>query len=196
MSDSDNSDNGIDYMYQRNYNNSTNVKKRQTNYDNEDEGNNEAAQSLRKRTRKPEALKDMTNIFEVYSSTVTNPQSEVTIVSRNTTDHKGLAQLWHEEIKCLFLRCRDPPASAIESLVTKIFNYELYSNEAVEIICHLKRVLTDFRSKFNKKIAGLVLEFKKRRSREEQVLTPSRSDINEFITQDVTEQILKRYEEY
>ncbi|RIB23568.1 hypothetical protein C2G38_2170937 [Gigaspora rosea] len=193
MSDSDNSDNGIDYTYQRNYNNSTNVKKRQTNYDNEDEGNNEAAQSLRKRTRKPEALKNMTNIFEVCqwlvlekpdilatanqmcnaiqtsldSSTVTNPQSEVTIVSRNTTDDKGLARIWHEEIKCLFLKYRDPPASAIESLVTKIFNYELYT--------------------------GLVLEFKERRSREEQVLTPSKSDINEFITQDVAEQILKRY---
>ncbi|KAF0352753.1 hypothetical protein F8M41_015190 [Gigaspora margarita] len=127
------------------------------------------------------------------SSIVTIPQPEITIVSRNTTDNKGLARLLYEEIKCLFLRSRDPPASIIESLITKIFNYKLYSNEAVEIICHLKRVLTDFCSKFNKKIAGLVLEFKERQSREEQVLTPSRSDIKEFITQDIVEQILKRY---
>ncbi|KAF0551111.1 hypothetical protein F8M41_023718 [Gigaspora margarita] len=178
MSDSDNSNDGIGMFlylmlfYNGNYKNPTNVKKRQTNDDNEDEGDNEATQFLRKRTKKPEALKDMTNIFEVCqwlvlerpdilatanqmhnamqtslnSSTVTIPQPEVTIVSRNTTDDKGLARLWHEEIKCLFLRCRDPPASAIESLITKIFNYELYSNEAVEIICHSKRVLTDFRN--------------------------------------------------
>ncbi|CAG8848972.1 29309_t:CDS:2, partial [Racocetra persica] len=80
-----------------------------------------------------------------------------------------LARLWHEEMKCLFLRCRNPPDGAIESLITEIFNYELYSNEAIEIICHSKRVLG------------------------EQILTPSRLDINEFITHEVGERLLKRY---
>ncbi|CAG8673037.1 1907_t:CDS:2, partial [Cetraspora pellucida] len=104
----------------------------------------------------------------------------------------GLARLWHKEIKCLFLRCRDPPSGAIESLITKIFKYELYSNEAVEIICHLKRVLTDFCSKFNQRIATLVNDFKERQS-EKQTPSPLRSDLNEFVTQEVTEQILQRY---
>ncbi|CAB5307279.1 unnamed protein product [Rhizophagus irregularis] len=62
-------------------------------------------------------------------------------------DEKTLAQLWHEEIKCLFLRCRAPPDVAIERLVKNIFNYDLYSNNAEEVIGHSKRVLTDFRSK-------------------------------------------------
>ncbi|CAG8577304.1 17600_t:CDS:2 [Cetraspora pellucida] len=106
------------------------------------------------------------------------PQPEVTIAPRNLTDDK------HEEMKCLFLRCRNPPDGAIESLITEIFNYELYSNEAVEIICHSKQVFTDFRSKFNKSIAELVHEFKKR-GLEEQISTPSRLDINEFITHEV-----------
>ncbi|CAG8811805.1 14117_t:CDS:1, partial [Racocetra fulgida] len=43
----------------------------------------------------------------------------------------------------------------IENLITEIFNYELYSNEAVKIICHSKRVLTDFRNKLNKGIVSL-----------------------------------------
>ncbi|CAB5379484.1 unnamed protein product [Rhizophagus irregularis] len=62
-------------------------------------------------------------------------------------DEKTLARLWHEEIKCLFLRCRAPPDVAIERLVKNIFNYDLYSNNAEEVIGHSKRVLTDFCSK-------------------------------------------------
>ena len=60
-------------------------------------------------------------------------------------------------------------------------------------MCHSKRVLTDFRSKFNKGIASLTLEFKNKQSRNGQTSTPSRTDIDEFITQDVVKQILKRY---
>ncbi|CAI2200812.1 2389_t:CDS:1, partial [Funneliformis geosporum] len=66
-------------------------------------------------------------------------------------------------------------------------------NEAVEIIRHSKRVFSDFRSKFNKRIASLALEFKNNQLRYEQTTAPSRTDIDEFITQDVAKQILKRY---
>ena len=106
---------------------------------------------------------------------------------------KGLARLWHEEIKCLFLRCREPPDGTIENFITEIFDYELYSDEAVEIICHSKRVLTDFRSKFNKGIASLALEFKNKQSRNRSALVISSTDIDQFITLDVSKQILKRY---
>ncbi|CAG8806105.1 1748_t:CDS:2, partial [Cetraspora pellucida] len=165
MFDNDNSDDDTSY-YEGNYKKPTKGKKRQKNNDNEDEDNNETAQSLRKRNGKPEALKDMTNIFEVYLSAVTVPQPKVTIAPRNLTDDKSLARLWHEEMTCLFLRCRNPPDGAIESLITEIFNYELYTE--------------------------LVHEFKERKLGE-QISTPSRLDINEFITHKVGECLLKRY---
>ncbi|CAB4438374.1 unnamed protein product [Rhizophagus irregularis] len=110
-----------------------------------------------------------------------------------TDEEKSLARLWHEEIKCLFLRCRAPTDEAIESLVKTIFNYDLYSNNAEEVICHSKRVLTDFRSKFNKKIGTKVREFKDIRIREGQTTMPVRSEIEEFMTSEVVEQILHRY---
>ena len=81
-----------------------------------------------------------------------NNMSTTPISKPAVVDEKALARLWHEEIKCLFLRCRALPDEAIELLVTKIFNYDLYSNNAEEVICHSKRVLTDFCSKLNKKI--------------------------------------------
>ena len=54
--------------------------------------------------------------------------------------------------------------------------------------------MTDFRSKFNKNIVTKVREFKEKRTRERQetsaLLT---TEINEFISQEVAEQILSRY---
>ena len=108
-------------------------------------------------------------------------------------DEKSLARLWHEEIKCLFLRCRVPSDEVIEKLITKIFNYDLYSNDAEEVICHSKRVLTDFRSKLNKKIETRVSEFKEKRIREGRTAAPTETEIEEFLSQEVVEQILNRY---
>lgn len=108
-------------------------------------------------------------------------------------DEKNLARLWHEEIKCLFLRCRVPPDEVIERLVIKIFNYDLYSSDAEEVICHSKRVLTDFRSKLNKKIGMLVSEFKGKRIREGRTTAPPVIEIEEFLSKEVVEKILDRY---
>src|SRR2546430_805911 len=85
-----------------------------------------------------------------------------------------------------FLRCRAPSNEAIEILVKKIFNYDFYSNNAEEVICHSKQVLTDFHSKFNKKIIILVNKLKEKRSREGyNMIIPIRSEISEFIFQEV-----------
>ncbi|PKK59543.1 hypothetical protein RhiirC2_719747 [Rhizophagus irregularis] len=95
----------------------------------------------------------------VNNMTPTAPISKAT-AAISANDEKALARLWHEEIKCLFLRCRAPPDDAIESFVKTIFNYDLYSNNAEEVICHSKWILTDFRSKLNKKIDAKVHEFR------------------------------------
>ncbi|RIB19923.1 hypothetical protein C2G38_2180572 [Gigaspora rosea] len=184
--------------YQENYKKQAKDKEQQKNNINDDNDDNEVVESYKQKTGIPKALKDMTNIFEVCqylvlerpdvlatanqmknamntllnSSTTTVPQSATSnnikpVTSNDISEDKGLARLWHEEIKCLFLRCRNPSTGAIESLITEIFKYELYSNEAVEII---------------------VIQ-----SEEQQMLIPSRTDINEFITQEVVKQVLKRY---
>ncbi|CAB4376327.1 unnamed protein product [Rhizophagus irregularis] len=138
---------------------------------------------------KPEALKGMKNVFEVCQWLITErpdilvtanqmlnamnttldsplvnnmptfPMSKPTAVIP-TDEEKSLARLWHEEIKCLFLRCRAPSDEAIESLVKKIFNYDFYSNNAKE---------------------------------GRKTTTPVRSEIEEFMTSEVVEQILHRY---
>ncbi|CAG8732355.1 7240_t:CDS:2, partial [Dentiscutata erythropus] len=211
------SQNKANHQRQKTYKDQTKTKKQQKNNINEHSDNDDSVDYF-KRTKKPKPLKDMSNIFKVcqwlvlirpdilvaanqmrnsmyisIDSPITAiPQSEVT-TSTNISEDKELARLWHEEMKCLFLRCRNPTVRVIENLIVKIFIYELYSNEAVEIICYSKQVLTDFRSKFNQKIAILIQEFKDRLPSEKQVSTPSRIDMNEYITQEVAEQTLKRY---
>ncbi|RGB30451.1 hypothetical protein C1646_671687 [Rhizophagus diaphanus] len=86
-----------------------------------------------------------------------------------------------------------PLDEVIERFVTKIFNYDLYSSDAEEVICHSKRILTDFCSKFNKKIDVRVSEFKEKRIREELTTAPIRTEIEEFLSKEVVENILDRY---
>ncbi|PKK59385.1 hypothetical protein RhiirC2_794902 [Rhizophagus irregularis] len=142
---------------------------------------------------KPKALNGMENIFEVcqwliterqdilfmayqmYNASNTSldsplvnmPTSPLTMKPAAVTlnDEKDLARLWHEEI----------------------------NSDAEEVICHSKRVLTDFRSKLNKKIDARVSEFKEKRIREELTTAPTRTEIEEFLSKEVVEQILDRY---
>ncbi|CAI2200408.1 14154_t:CDS:1 [Funneliformis geosporum] len=107
---------------------------------------------------------------------------------------KSNARLWGEEIKCLFLRYRELSDEAIEDFVKEIFNYDLFSDNAEEVISHSKRTLADFRSKFNKKIEGKVQELKNKRLKEGlKIATITRLEVNKFISQEVVEQILDRY---
>ncbi|CAI2200532.1 18302_t:CDS:2, partial [Funneliformis geosporum] len=115
-----------------------------------------------------------------------NNDEQVTERLSSKIEEKALVRLWHEEIKCLFLRCRVSPDEAIENLVKKIFNYDLCSNDVEEVICYSKRVLTDFYSKFNKKIAIKVNELKERQSRKRlNIIIPIRTEIENFISQEV-----------
>ena len=124
---------------------------------------------------------------------MSNMPATVTQMKKSPHEEKSLARLWLEEIKCLFLRCRKPSDTVIESLIEKIFNYDLCSDDASEIICHSKRTLTDYRNKLNNKIVKNVNKLKEIRLREGQRNTPTGLEIEEFISQEVVEEILKNY---
>ncbi|GBC21902.2 hypothetical protein GLOIN_2v1790601 [Rhizophagus irregularis DAOM 181602=DAOM 197198] len=78
-----------------------------------------------------------------FDNEITSKTSTVLTASSVPTpqsDDKGSARLWLEEAKCLFLRCRSPPASSIEELIKEIFGYEPYTDNAIDIIKHTKKV--------------------------------------------------------
>ncbi|CAG8458560.1 14259_t:CDS:1 [Funneliformis mosseae] len=83
-----------------------------------------------------------------------------------------------------------PSNETIEELITKIFNYDLNSNNAEEVIFYFKRILTDFYSKFNKKINTKVNELKEIQRRKEQTTVLTKLDIEDFISSEVVKRIV------
>ncbi|CAG8678075.1 8194_t:CDS:1, partial [Scutellospora calospora] len=54
-----------------------------------------------------------------------------------------------DEIKCLFLRIRNPISLCIDGFIKKIFGYTLYSNEGRDIQTRTKKALDNFYYKLN-----------------------------------------------
>jgi hypothetical protein len=65
-----------------------------------------------------------------------------------------------EELKCLFLRVRNPKKNAFEDLVRQIFNCDLNSADGVDWLRTSNRQFGDFRNKFLDSIEDLINEFK------------------------------------
>ena len=73
--------------------------------------------------------------------------------------------MWDKEIKCLFLRIRNPSSTNIDEFVKKIFGYFSYSKEALEMQSRTKKTLGDFRHKYNLSVMELVKTFKESQER-------------------------------
>jgi hypothetical protein len=70
-----------------------------------------------------------------------------------------------DELKCLFLRVRHPPKSAIQDLVRQIFKYDLNSAEGIECIKIAIKNFGDSRNKLINGIMELLKLFKEQRKR-------------------------------
>lgn len=70
-----------------------------------------------------------------------------------------------EELKCLFLRVRNPNRIIFEDLVQQIFNCELNSAEGIEWLRTAHKNFNDFRNKFLDNIEELIDRFKEKRVR-------------------------------
>lgn len=68
-----------------------------------------------------------------------------------------------EELKCLFLRVRNPPKRALEELVQQIIKCDLNSAEGLEWLRIANRQFGDFRNKFLDGIEKLVDSLKEKR---------------------------------
>ena len=68
-----------------------------------------------------------------------------------------------EELKCLFLRVRNPNKSAFEDLVRQVFNYDLNSTEGINWLCVTNRNFGDSRNKFLDIVMEVIDEFKEKR---------------------------------
>jgi hypothetical protein len=99
-------------------------------------------------------------------------------------------RLWDETVKCLFLRARDPPGKALDDLIIKIFNIQIYTNEAKGLLEKTRKAFTDFQNKFNGQVLAEIRVYKG--VRESSRADPSQKEIKEYITEEVAEKFLGR----
>jgi NAD dependent epimerase/dehydratase family enzyme len=66
------------------------------------------------------------------------------------------------ELKCLFLRSRNPPTSALQQIIEKIWpKYVINSSESTAYISKAHRCFDSFRNDFNKNMGTLAFQFVK-----------------------------------
>ena len=70
-----------------------------------------------------------------------------------------------EELKCLFLRARNPNKNIFEDLVQQIFNCDLNSGKGINWLHAANRNFSDFRNKFLDSVDELIDAFKEQRVR-------------------------------
>ncbi|RIB04435.1 hypothetical protein C2G38_2222412 [Gigaspora rosea] len=102
------------------------------------------------------------------------------------------ARIWDEEIKCLFIRARFPPATCIDEFVKKIFGYQPYSKEGTEIRTKTKNTLSDFRHRLNQSVLGHVKNHKAIQVRQG-AASLTKENINNYINEKVTMDVLNRF---
>ena len=73
--------------------------------------------------------------------------------------------LWDKEIKCFFLRTRNPTKNILNELIKNIFNMKPYTNEATNIFKKTQRSFTDFRNKYNDQLLKLVKKLNNKQNR-------------------------------
>ena len=53
-------------------------------------------------------------------------------------------RLWDESVKYLFLRAQNPSGQVLDNLIIKIFNIQIYTNEAKGLLEKTRKALADF----------------------------------------------------
>ncbi|CAG8711494.1 3381_t:CDS:2, partial [Cetraspora pellucida] len=95
-----------------------------------------------------------------------------------------------EELKCLFLRVRNPQKSVFEELVLKVFKCELNSAEGIEWLHTAIRHFGDFRNKLVNNVMDLVDDFKEIRSTTGPL---QKEEVVAFVDESATAHVLGRW---
>ncbi|PKC13239.1 hypothetical protein RhiirA5_410833 [Rhizophagus irregularis] len=97
-----------------------------------------------------------------------------------------------EELKCLFLRVRNPPKSAFEELIRQVLKCELNSAEGIEWLHTANRHFGDFRNKLVNSVEKLIENFKEKRNLP-MMSSLQKDELISFVDESVTAHVLSRW---
>ncbi|GES86732.1 hypothetical protein GLOIN_2v1488591 [Rhizophagus clarus] len=104
-------------------------------------------------------------------------------------------RLINEEMKCLFLRTRNPPDHAFDKITQKIFGHDAYQSVAKSINERYCKSFSDYRYQLKNVLSTLVKEFRQIvESGYTESSDPTDEEVNNFISREVVlKRILSRY---
>ncbi|GBC38990.2 protein split ends isoform X4 [Rhizophagus irregularis DAOM 181602=DAOM 197198] len=104
-------------------------------------------------------------------------------------------RLIDEEMKCLFLRTRNPPDHAFDKITQKIFGHDAYQSVAKSINERYRKSFSDYRYQLKNVLSTLVKEFRQIvESEYTESSDPTDEEGNNFISREVVlKRILSRY---
>ncbi|GES77749.1 hypothetical protein GLOIN_2v1488591 [Rhizophagus clarus] len=104
-------------------------------------------------------------------------------------------RLIDEEMKCLFLRTRNPPDHAFDKITQKIFGHDAYQSVAKSINERYHKSFSDYRYQLKNVLSTLVKEFRQIvESGYTESSDPTDEEVNNFISREVVlKRILSRY---
>ncbi|GES72430.1 hypothetical protein GLOIN_2v1488591 [Rhizophagus clarus] len=104
-------------------------------------------------------------------------------------------RLIDEEMKCLFLRTRNPPDHAFDKITQKIFGHDAYQSVAKSINERYRKSFSDYRYQLKNVLSTLVKEFRQIvESGYTESSDPTDEEVNNFISREVVlKRILSRY---
>ncbi|GBC28976.2 hypothetical protein GLOIN_2v1488591 [Rhizophagus irregularis DAOM 181602=DAOM 197198] len=104
-------------------------------------------------------------------------------------------RLIDEEMKCLFLRTRNPPDHAFDKITQKIFGHDAYQSVAKSINERYRKSFSDYRYQLKNVLSTLVKEFRQIvESEYTESSDPTDEEVNNFISREVVlKRILSRY---
>ncbi|CAB4410279.1 unnamed protein product [Rhizophagus irregularis] len=134
----------------------------------------------------------LANGQQFTSSNLTNP-TKLQLQSTLQEDKSKVSRDFLEELKCLFLRVRNPPKRALEELVQQIIKCDLNSAEGLEWLRIGNRQFGDFRNKFLDGIKKLVYSLKEKRKGQgiPETILPRKEDIADFVDEEITKNTLR-----
>ncbi|CAB4394819.1 unnamed protein product [Rhizophagus irregularis] len=115
-----------------------------------------------------------------------------TISSLSDNDNYRLID---EEMKCLFLRTRNPPDHAFDKITQKIFGHDAYQSVAKSINERYRKSFSDYQYQLKNVLSTLAKEFRQLvESEYTEGSNPTDEEVNNFISREVIlKRILSRY---
>ncbi|GES92129.1 protein split ends isoform X4 [Rhizophagus clarus] len=132
---------------------------------------------------------------KMLDASTKQPSTNLPLTTSTSSPSDNVKSISYFEMKCLFLRTRNPPDHAFDKITQKIFGHDAYQSVAKSINERYRKSFSDYRYQLKNVLSTLVKEFRQIvESGYTESSDPTDEEVNNFISREVVlKRILSRY---